>query len=182
MGGRGASIKINSRLKSFSMSIKIPVLVEKSKTISQENISNRKSRNKYFREEKFRKIAEIPKIIGNRYFLNEKIKISHFVMQPDSTKQHVLSSHPNISEKLFKKYKTKIIENPDKVYINLKDKSLVFGKSIKGKDYSVIVKPTGSKNKPSIKTYMATMYDVDGDFHSRYETDKSSKIFRKIFG
>lgn len=49
MGGRGASIKINSRLKSFSMSIKIPVLVEKSKTISQENISNRKSRKKYLK-------------------------------------------------------------------------------------------------------------------------------------
>lgn len=101
MGGRGASININFGLKKFQAVKKIKVLAKRKETVNQENVSNKESRNKYFREEKFRKIAKIPKPIEKAYFLNEKIKIENVVMQPDSVKQHVLGGQPNISGNFF---------------------------------------------------------------------------------
>lgn len=169
MGGCGASIKINSRLKSFSMSIKIPVLVEKSRTISQENVSNKKSRKKYLKNIRYRHVANVSDEIANAYFNQTGKIIDKNILRTSDRDVHVITHHSKEELRVIKKNRTKILYDPDIVLYNKRDSgSLVYGKTINGKDYVIAVRTGGNPNK-QVQTYEATGFMLSKKVEDRYK-------------
>lgn len=71
--------------------------------------------------------------------------------------------------RVIKKNRTKILYDPDIVLYNKRDGgSLVYGKTINGKDYVIAVRTGGNPNK-QVQTYEATGFMLSKKVEDRYK-------------
>lgn len=169
MGGRGARIKIISKSKLFSMSIKNPVLVERNEPVSQENISNKKSRKKYLKNIEYGYIGEVSDEIASRYHKHTGKKIDKNIARTSDRDAHVITHHSKNDLKVIKKNRRNILSNPDIVLYNKKDGgSLLYGKTINGKDYVIAIRISGNLNK-NVKIFEATGFSLEKKIEKRYK-------------
>lgn len=177
MGGRGARIKIERKEKNINvptvkvipMSVSTPVASTVIDTPNREKVSNKKSRKKYLKNIKYRHVGDISDEIEDAYFNQTGKTIEKNILRTSDRDAHVITHHSKEELKVIKKNRANILSDPDIVLYNKRDGgSLVYGKTINGKDYVIAVRTEGNPNK-RVQTYEATGFMLEKKIEDRYK-------------